>query len=27
MAFLVRVLVRFGTPAEVLTDQGREFLG
>ena len=27
MAFLDRVLARFGAPAEVLTDQGREFLG
>jgi hypothetical protein len=26
-AFLDRVLARFGAPAEVLTDQGREFLG
>ena len=26
-AFLDRVLSRFGAPAEVLTDQGREFLG
>jgi transposase-like protein len=25
--FLDRVLSRFGAPAEVLTDQGREFLG
>ena len=25
--FLDRVLARFGAPAEVLTDQGREFLG
>ena len=27
MAFLDRVLARFGAPAEVLTEQGREFLG
>jgi hypothetical protein len=27
MAFFDRVLARFGAPAEVLTDQGREFLG
>jgi hypothetical protein len=26
MAFFDRVLARFGVPAEVLTDQGREFL-
>ena len=26
-AFLDRVLARFGAPIEVLTDQGREFLG
>jgi transposase-like protein len=26
-AFLDRVLAHFGAPAEVLTDQGREFLG
>ena len=26
-AFLDRVLSRFGAPAEVLTDQGTEFLG
>jgi transposase-like protein len=26
-SFLDRVLSRFGAPAEVLTDQGREFLG
>ena len=26
-AFLDRVLVRFGAPTKVLTDQGREFLG
>ena len=26
-AFLGRVLARFGAPAEILTDQGREFLG
>jgi hypothetical protein len=26
-SFLDRVLSRFGVPAEVLTDQGREFLG
>ena len=26
-AFLDRVLARFGAPAEVLTDQRREFLG
>jgi hypothetical protein len=26
-SFLDRVLSRFGTPAELLTDQGREFLG
>ena len=27
VAFLDHILTRFGAPAEVLTDQGREFLG
>ena len=27
VAFLNRMLARFGVPVEILTDQGREFLG